>query len=162
MQISRIVIVSLIVMVAVLATPPQMHAAGRRNGDDLKWTSPNVDSVQSAEPIPSTPAPSYVAPDPYSPGYFSPQPPAQNWVNGQGGNLPGGPYGRVGNPYYYTPQSYDPAGGFSGSDPYTLHFGQGYYRSYEYGHHRFPYYSYRRPWYFPGHTSYNRDTNYPW
>lgn len=81
---------------------------------------------------------------------------------GTGGWLPGGPQGQVGSPYYYTPQTYDPVANMPGGDPYTLHFGPGYYRSAEYGHHRFPYYSYRRPWYFPGHTSYNRDTNYPW
>ncbi|MFO1019103.1 MAG: hypothetical protein U0903_00160 [Planctomycetales bacterium] len=83
-------------------------------------------------------------------------------VSGHGGWLPGGPAAAVGNPYYYQPQTYDPAAGMRGDDPYTLHFGPGYYRSGEYGHHRFPWYSYRRPWYFPGHTSYNRDTNVPW
>ncbi len=47
-------------------------------------------------------------------------------------------------------------------DPYYYHFGPGFYRYQEAGHYRFPYYSYRRPWYFPGHPSYNRDTNIPW
>lgn len=47
-------------------------------------------------------------------------------------------------------------------NPYLYHFGPGYYRYQEAGHYRFPYYSYRRPWYFPGHPSYNRDTNIPW
>lgn len=63
----------------------------------------------------------------------------------------GGPdYARVG---YY---------GGSGGDPYTDHFGPGYYRHSDTGHARFPYYSYRRPWYYTGHPSYNRDTNLPW
>jgi hypothetical protein len=161
MQKSRIVIFSLTLSAAVLSIPHPLEAAGRRNGDGLQWSSPNT--AQPASPIPSTPAPEYVAPEPYSPNYFGPQAQSPNSISGQGGNLPGGPSGRVGSPYYYTPQGYDPAQGFSqGGDPYTLHFGQGYYRANEYGHHRFPYYSYRRPWYFPGHTSYNRDTNYPW
>ncbi|MEQ8635506.1 hypothetical protein [Gimesia maris] len=47
-------------------------------------------------------------------------------------------------------------------DPYTKHFGPGFYRSNEYGHYRFPSYSYRRPWYNPGAPTYNRDTNYRW
>ncbi len=48
------------------------------------------------------------------------------------------------------------------SNPYTRHFGPGFYRSNEYGHLRFPSYSYRRPWYNPGAPTYNRDTNYRW
>lgn len=52
--------------------------------------------------------------------------------------------------------------GGAGGDPYQYHFGPGYYRSSEYGHFRFPYYSYRRPWYHPGFAGYNRDTNLPW
>ncbi|QDV18186.1 hypothetical protein Pan153_28430 [Gimesia panareensis] len=47
-------------------------------------------------------------------------------------------------------------------DPYTRHFGPGFYRSNEYGHYYFPSYSYRRPWYNPGAPTYNRDTNYRW
>ncbi len=38
----------------------------------------------------------------------------------------------------------------------------GFHRHSDHAHYRFPYYSYRRPWYHPGHASYNRDTNYPW
>lgn len=72
---------------------------------------------------------------------------------GYGAWQPGGYEGRVGSPYYYSA----PAG-----DPYTVHFGPGFYRSGEYGHYRFPYYSYRRPWYYPGQPVYNRDTNLPW
>lgn len=47
-------------------------------------------------------------------------------------------------------------------DPYTYHFGPGYYRHAEHGHYRFPYYSYRRPWYYPGQPVFNRDTNFAW
>ena len=47
-------------------------------------------------------------------------------------------------------------------DAYTAHFGAGLYRYGESGHHRFPYYSYRRPWYFPGHPTFNRNTNFVW
>lgn len=53
-------------------------------------------------------------------------------------------------------------GGGYGGDPYYNHFGPGVYRNSDAGHYRFPYYSYRRPWYYPGHPSYNRDTNLPW
>jgi hypothetical protein len=59
----------------------------------------------------------------------------------------------------YAPGTY--AGGFA-SDPYEYHFGPGFHRHSDHAHYRFPYYSYRRPWYHPGHASYNRDTNYPW
>lgn len=47
-------------------------------------------------------------------------------------------------------------------DPYSYHFGPGYYRNNEFGHYRFPYYSYRRPWYDVGHPVRVRDTNLPW
>lgn len=48
------------------------------------------------------------------------------------------------------------------ADAYTTHFGPGFYRYGESGHYRFPYYSYRRPWYFPGHPTFNRNTNLTW
>ncbi|MBI5761741.1 MAG: hypothetical protein HZA46_24790 [Planctomycetales bacterium] len=47
-------------------------------------------------------------------------------------------------------------------DPQSLHFGPGYHRYAMEGHVRYPYYSYRRPWYNPGHPSFNRDVNLPW
>ncbi len=53
-------------------------------------------------------------------------------------------------------------GNFGGDDLYTTHFGAGYHRNTVQGHYRFPYYSYRRPWYFQGPPSYNRDTNLAW
>ena len=100
----------------------------------------------------------------------------------QGHWQPGGYEGRIGSPYYYqeTPTyglmtssyGYGYGGGYAaygyagygsyGGDPYTTHFGPGYYRNHEHGHYRFPYYSYRRPWYYPGHPVYNRDTNFAW
>jgi len=55
-----------------------------------------------------------------------------------------------------------PGRGTTAVDPYTWHFGPGYYRYAEHGHFRFPYYSYRRPWYFPGAPVFNRDTNFAW
>lgn len=70
-------------------------------------------------------------------------------------------YGSYGNGGY---GGYGIPGGYSArtGDPYMEHFGPGYYRQGDYGHFRFPFYSYRRPWYFPGQPSYNRDTNFPW
>ena len=98
----------------------------------------------------------------------------------------GGPYGApggnmaVGNPYYWSNSGFN-AGAYplyhSGSvnpytpvnsapqamgDPYSFHYGPGFYRSNESGNLRFPYYSYRRPWYYYGQPSYDRDTNLPW
>jgi hypothetical protein len=88
----------------------------------------------------------------------------------QGYWQPGGYEGRIGSPYYYSAQGVangrvsSPYGvGYAaGGDPYSRHFGPGFYRHAEYGHNRFPYYSYRRPWYTPGHPVYTRDTNLPW
>lgn len=92
-----------------------------------------------------------------------------------GGYQPG-TLGLQGQPYYYEGGGYDAASSVGpgslhhrsyhppavGGDPYTYHFGPGYYRRAEAGHYRFPYYSYRRPWYYVGPPSYNRDTNLPW
>jgi hypothetical protein len=111
--------------------------------------------------------------------------PVEGW---QGGWQPGGYEGRVGRPYYYSvnpygvngPAVYGPQpapgsacnscgtgawgwrGGYGFGNVYDYHFGPGFYRYREYGHARFPYYSYRSPWYFPGHPVYNRDTNFAW
>ena len=65
----------------------------------------------------------------------------------------------AGNAYGY---GYGAGGGGVSGDPYYVHFGPGFHRSADHAHYRYPYYSYRRPWYHPGHPSYNRDTNYPW
>ena len=46
---------------------------------------------------------------------------------------------------------------------YDQAFGPGLYRSgAEAGGYQFPYYSYRRPWYFPGQPSFQRSTDYVW
>ncbi len=60
------------------------------------------------------------------------------------------------------------AGGYMGLSPaasaaYNQAFGPGLYRSgAEMGQNHFPYYSYRRPWYFPGQPSFHRSTDYVW
>ena len=92
-------------------------------------------------------------------------------------------YGAVGyGPVAYGPAGYDGAGygagvgdpgasvnaafgggaGAFSSNPHEYHFGPGFHRHTDHAHYRFPYYSYRAPWYHPGPASYNRDTNYPW
>uniref|UniRef100_A0A7C2P249 Uncharacterized protein n=1 Tax=Schlesneria paludicola TaxID=360056 RepID=A0A7C2P249_9PLAN len=73
---------------------------------------------------------------------------------------PGGYEPRGGSPYYY----HDPMGGqFSNTgNPYYDHYGPGFHRHSLHGHYRFPYYTYRAPWYYPGRAVYNRDTNLPW
>lgn len=80
----------------------------------------------------------------------------------QKGETSGGEVGWVGGgpgplAHVAAPVPAGPAG-----DPYTYHFGPGFYRSNEFGHYRFPYYSYRRPWYDVGHPVRVRDTNLPW
>ena len=59
---------------------------------------------------------------------------------------------------YYVPMAVAPVP----ADPYTYHFGPGNYSSQGAGHYRFPYYSYRRPWYFPGPRVFNRNTDLVW
>lgn len=57
------------------------------------------------------------------------------------------------------------AGGLSpaAAAAYDQTFGPGLYRSgAEAGQYHFPYYSYRRPWYFPGQPSFQRSTDYVW
>ncbi|MEX0702674.1 MAG: hypothetical protein WD069_11310 [Planctomycetales bacterium] len=111
-------------------------------------------------------------------------------AGGPGYWQPGGYEGRIGSPYYYSAPGagrqywygamagaphhaayvpgyggWDsgPGGGYGApGDPYAAHFGPGFQRHSNYGHYRFPYYSYRRPWYFPGPAVWNRDTNFAW
>ncbi len=73
---------------------------------------------------------------------------------------PGGYEPRIGSPYYY----HAPGGGeyVVTGNPYYDHFGPGFQRHSLHGHYRFPYYTYRAPWYYPGRAVYNRDTNHPW
>jgi hypothetical protein len=86
--------------------------------------------------------------------------------------LPGGREGRVGSPYYYSAPGQDGPlyvvhggrgvpWGYNHS-VFEYHFGPGFYRDGEAGHYRFPYYTYRAPWYSPGPPIYNRFTNRPW
>jgi hypothetical protein len=93
-------------------------------------------------PTPTLPGPSYQS------GYAS----------GAKYFQPGGYDARIGSPYYYDGN----AQGTITGDPYYDHFGPGYHRSNVHGHYRFPYYSYRAPWYYPGRAVYNRDTNFAW
>ncbi len=92
-----------------------------------------------------------------------------NGMNGYAGNNGYNGYNQYNNNYAgsaygsnYGGGAGTGGGGGAGGDPMSYHFGPGYYRSGDYGHYRFPYYSYRRPWYHPGFAGYNRDTNLPW
>lgn len=87
------------------------------------------------------------------------QPAAPGMGDGYGCSVGGGPGYGVG---YAGAGGYGAGWGAGYGGLYNAHFGPGFYRNSNVGHTRFPYYSYRRPWYFPGPPSYNRDTNYPW
>lgn len=143
-----------------------------------------VPGLQGAVPgsVPGTVPGQYAAPyaAPYAGGAYGAAAP------GYGGYGAGGPHGAaggnmaVGSPYYWSNSGYNASSYplyYAGSvnpytpvnsapqasgDPYTFHYGPGFYRSQESGNLRFPYYSYRRPWYYYGQPSYNRDTNLPW
>lgn len=72
-------------------------------------------------------------------------------------------------PMMPAPQGCATCGGMSGglspaaAAAYGQTFGPGLYRSgAEAGQNHFPYYSYRRPWYFPGQPSFQRSTDYVW
>jgi hypothetical protein len=121
-------------------------------------------------PVHSHVAP-YQAGSPQPPGYYGDT--VVSGVNsGPTAWQPGGYEPRYGRPYYYTtPGRHQPLYTVHGDSrtpwaidhsAYQYHFGPGYYRHSEGGHYRFPYYTYRAPWYFPGHPIYNRDTNRPW
>ncbi len=141
---------------------------------------------ETIEPVPETP-PTAVPPAPHATREFR----FTGVAAGHHGPywMPGGYAGRVGSPYYYSPShlgtvvptapppgylvapaytygwhhGWTTAGAaWPGGDPYEAHFGPGFHRYGDFGHYRFPYYSYRRPWYFPGHPSFNRDTNLAW
>lgn len=79
--------------------------------------------------------------------------------------------------HHFQPNGFNPfesMGGFGVNTPgygnvgglhpaYSTAFPNGYYRSgAEAGMYHFPYYSYRRPWYFPGQPSFHRDTDLVW
>lgn len=131
---------------AALAGTPQ---AGMNVGTPYYWGGSSAGAAYSPYGAAYSPygAGGY-APGAYSDaGFYGPMLPAGD---GYGGSSLTGGYG--------IPGGYSAGGG----DPYMVHFGPGYYRQGDYGHFRFPFYSYRRPWYFPGQPSYNRDTNFPW
>lgn len=103
---------------------------------------PQNSAVQGRLPSPALPGPNYQS------GYAS----------GAKYFQPGGYDARIGSPYYYDGNERSTISG----DPYVDHFGPGFHRNQVHGHYRFPYYSYRAPWYYPGRAVYNRDTNYAW
>lgn len=89
-------------------------------------------------------------------------PPMTGGFYGQAGCGCGVPYPMYGAPGLAV-GGYGPYGFDAPVDPYTMHFGPGFHRyNIPDGHVRFPYYSYRRPWYTPGSPSFNRDLNLPW
>ncbi|MBL4883981.1 MAG: hypothetical protein JKY95_05535 [Planctomycetaceae bacterium] len=124
-------------------------------GYEPRSGSPYFYSVPGAPPrgpLGGTLANGYIGGNPQLDRYSNNQGHQNYTSNGYRGN---GQY--TGNGYSNSGNANGPAG-----DPYQYHFGPGFYRSSEYGHFRFPYYSYRRPWYHPGFAGYNRDTNMPW
>lgn len=149
-----------------LVHPPTFAAAPAILMDQPKATD---------RPDPTPPVETRIAPRPPA----SPQPPAyygNRVVPGVNSAAtawqPGGYEARRGRPYYYTVLGrHEPLYSVHQDSPtpwaidhsaYQYHFGPGHYRHSEGGHYRFPYYTYRAPWYFPGHPIYNRDTNRPW
>jgi hypothetical protein len=117
--------------------------------------------------IPPVPLPATVAPPVPMNGAYTPwgvgSYPPHGAVSGMGARpywAPGGYEPRIGSPYLY----HDPTGGHyvATGDPYFDHWGPGFHRHDLHGHYRFPYYTYRAPWYYPGRAVYHRDTNFPW
>jgi hypothetical protein len=146
--------------------------------------TPAVDETHSFDPPPTIPShqpeslpqmESQVAPlnvaSPGVPGYYG-DTVVPGFDAGPKAWQPGGYEARSGRPYYYTVpgrnkplysvHQYSPTRWAIDHSAYQYHFGPGYYRHAEGGDYRFPYYTYRAPWYFPGHPIYNRDTNRPW
>ncbi len=140
--------------------------------------TPAFDDVPSFDPPPAIPlhqpeslpqVESQVAPR--VPGYYG-DTVVSGFDAGPKAWQPGGYEARNGRPYYYTVpgrnkplysvHQYSPTRWAIDHSAYQYHFGPGFYRHAEGGHYRFPYYTYRAPWYFPGHPIYNRDTNRPW
>ncbi len=91
-------------------------------------------------------------------------------ANGAGSSYGYGSYGTGSYGYgskwymanYNWPNSASSANVPANSDPVNFHYGPGLHRSGVSGHYRFPYYSYRRPWYHPGDASFQRNTQFPW
>ncbi|MCA9072836.1 MAG: hypothetical protein KDA84_28125 [Planctomycetaceae bacterium] len=151
-----------------LAPIPLPPAPSTMNTPDLN--PQEVPSQSQMVPPPVYPAPTRSANAKVPPYYGSTVVPGIN--TGPTAWQPGGYSARRGSPYYYTtPGRNQPLYSvheMSGTpwafdhSAYGYHFGPGYYRHSAGGHYRFPYYTYRAHWYFPGHPIYNRDTNRPW
>lgn len=147
----------------VPGAPPRGPIAGGGGDNSVNPAAGAGISNPPATAAPGTPMPQ---------NYYAPAPSGaqQSYSGGTYGMMPQSGYQPLGgmlsemNPFQGMGQGgYNPGPGAGpGGDPYEYHYGPGYYRSGEYGHFRFPYYSYRRPWYFPGFSGYNRDTNLPW
>jgi len=148
-------------------------------GYEPRSGSPYFNSVPGAPPrgpLGGTVASGYTGGNPQLDRYSS----GAGYGNNYGGGYSNSGYGAGYSGNSYNANSYNNGGyanggyanggyangaamsGGAGGDPYQYHFGPGYYRSGEHGHFRFPFYSYRRPWYHPGFAGYNRDTNLPW
>ena len=128
---------------------------GLRTGSPYYWSASNYGAYGPAAYGPGYGYGGYGASPAISGGYGY-GPAAGGWNTGYGS---GYSYG-AGRGYYGGVYG---GSGYGGMDPYTYHFGPGFYRNGgDVGSYRFPYYSYRRPWYTPGPASYNRDTNMPW
>ena len=127
----------------VMAQPPMMNEYGMGYPTDFGGYGYGTPMMS----VPHTPPPSYYG----DPALVNP-----SMVTGYGG---GGYHAGMGGPgtVQYGGTVYG-----AGIQPYYKHFGSGYYRHSEAGHLRFPYYSYRAPWYFPGPAVFNRGTNLPW
>jgi hypothetical protein len=136
-----------------------------------------VDLAAGADPVPPAvvPVPAPVVPSSPDPAraqqpvgnQLAPAPAPVVTIQGAGPGpgvgpfwAPGGYEPRTGSPYLY----HDPRGGqfVVTGNPYDDHWGPGFHRHSLYGHYRFPYSTYRAPWYYPGRAVYNRDTNLPW
>lgn len=168
---------------AVDAANPQGTPPAARNASQA-WLNPPAGAPWYGNPAPQgnrfSTSPPYSGPS-WLPGGYEGRVGAPYYYSPTNYYGPGNAYAGFGSYYdgigygMAAPAGYGgfppPVAGYGGppmmpgtlpADPYAYHFGPGYYRNAEYGHYSFPWYSYRRPWYFPGHPSYNRDTNLAW
>ena len=132
---------------------------------------PPIPETYQPQAVPVAPPPAAITTTPGYPGYAGETvPPLGTPLPGTPGAgpaagigpywAPGGYEARTGSPYYYHST---PGGEYVVTgNPYYDHFGPGFQRHSLHGHYRFPYYTYRAPWYYPGRAVYNRDTNFPW
>lgn len=158
------------VCLTVLTVVPATLGNGPMNPAHA-WTSPDTPSLVYSSVPPGYWQPGGAAGRVGSPYYYRASGPFDGYVAGShagwhGGGWHAGGYGRgYGGGYdggWPAPSGGWASGhGYSGG-AYVHHFGPGYYRHSERGHYRFPNYSYRRPWYFQGPPTFNRDTNFAW